>query len=342
MRQLLIGDCHFGTSSNSVIWLENQLKFFNTQFTDILDNKNINRIVFMGDLFDIRYSINQQIGLEAKKLFRKFSNKYPNKEFWFIAGNHDYYSPLEEFHSYNIYDLVFGPEFVEMNKNFRFIADYPYEDKNTGNLYLPWYYTENFQNFSDLMYSLDLKNIKNIFCHTDLAVWDYSRLSLLKGINIFSGHIHNRFFKPEFNLYNLGSMFAFNFNDVNQKKYCYILEDDKLVEEIENTTTPSFKRYFNEEIFDLTENDFENAYVQLCIFNTNINKAKYIERIKDIKKNYADYNIKIQIIDSTLGETLEVTYFNSNIDKYIEDNIPEYLENKYVFIKDKIKNKEEN
>ena len=341
MRQLLIGDCHFGTSSNAIIWLENQLKFFNTQFIDILDNKDIDRVVFMGDLFDIRYSTNQQVGIEVKNLFRNFSKKYPDKEFWFIAGNHDFYSPLEEFHSYNSYDLVFGNEFILANTNFKFIVDYPYNDNN-GNLYLPWYYTENFQNFSDILYSIDLKTIKNIFCHTDLAVWDYSRLVLLKGINVFSGHIHTPFVNKEDNLYNLGSMFAFNFNDVNQKKYCYILEDNQLVEKIENTITPSFKRYFNEDIFDLKEDDFKNAYIQLCIYNTNINKARYIERIKEIKKDFADYNIKIQIIDSTLGETLEVSYFNSNIDKYIEDNIPEYLEDKYVFIKDKIKNKEEN
>ena len=55
MRQLLIGDCHFGTGSNSVVWLQNQLNFFNTQFIDILDTKSIDRVVFLGDLFDIGY-----------------------------------------------------------------------------------------------------------------------------------------------------------------------------------------------------------------------------------------------------------------------------------------------
>ena len=88
------------------------------------------------------------------------------------------------------------------------------------------------------------------------------------------------------------------------------------------------------------EEDFKNAYVQLCIFNTNINKAKYIERIKEIKSKYAEYNIRIQIIDNSQGETLELSYFNANIDKYIEENVPEYLTNKYTIIKDKINIKE--
>lgn len=340
MRQLLIGDCHFGTSSNSVVWLENQLKFFSTQFIEVLDSKEVDRIVFLGDLTDIRYSINQQVGIELKNLIRMLSNKYPNKEFFFIAGNHDYYSPLEEFHEYNSYELMFGEEFIQVHPNIRIINNEPYYDNN-GNLYLPWYYTENFQHFSDLLYSLNVKELKNIFCHDDLMKWDYSRTSLLSDAKVWSGHIHNsrEFENP--NLIQIGSMFSFNFSDVNTIKYMYLIDGNDLVEKIENNVTPRFKRFFNEEIFGLTEEEFENAYVQLCIYNTNINKMKYIERIKFIKSNYAQYNVRIQIIDNSMGETLELSYFNANIDNYIHDNIPEHLTDKYNIVKDKIKNNKE-
>lgn len=334
MRQLLIGDCHFGVSSNSVVWLENQLKFFNTQFFEVLDNNQIDRCVFMGDLTDIRYSINQQIGLELKKLIRNILQKYPSIEFYFVAGNHDYYSPLEEFHEYNSYDLIFGEEFAMVHKNVRFINNEPYYD-GEGNLYLPWYYTENFQNFSDVLYSID-KDIKNIFCHSDLGQWDYSRSISLKNAKVWSGHIHNINEQPDRNLFNIGSMFAFNFSDVNTEKYMYILDDNEVVEKIENITTPKFKRFYNEQIFELTDEDFKNSYIQLCIFSTNINKAKYIERIKEIKTKYAEYNVRTQVIDNSLGETLEVSNFDTNIDKYIEDNIPENLKEKFNYIKEKL------
>lgn len=340
MRQLLIGDCHFGTSSNSVVWLENQLKFFSTQFIEVLDSKEVDRIVFLGDLTDIRYSINQQVGIELKNLIRMLSNKYPTKEFFFIAGNHDYYSPLEEFHEYNSYELMFGEEFIQAHPNIRIVNNEPYYD-NDGNLYLPWYYTENFQHFSDLLYSINVKELKNIFCHDDLMKWDYSRTSLLSDAKVWSGHIHNsrEFENP--NLMQVGSMFSFNFSDVNTIKYMYLINGNDLVEKIENTVTPRFKRFFNEEIFGLTEEEFENAYVQLCIYNTNINKIKYIERIKFIKSNYAQYNVRIQIIDNSMGETLELSYFNANIDNYIQENIPEHLTDKYEIVKDKIKNNKE-
>lgn len=340
MRQLLIGDCHFGTGSNSVVWLQNQLNFFNTQFIDILNTKSIDRVVFLGDLFDIRYSTNQQIGIEVKKIFRNFIQKYPNIEFYFIAGNHDFYSPLEEFHSYNSYDLVFGEEFEQNYPNVKFIVYGEYYDKKTGNLYLPWYSTEEFSTFESIMFRLREENFKvtNIFCHADLHAWDTPYKTLLDAnTQVWSGHIH--FIWESGNFHNIGAMFYFNFADVNCSRYMYIIDENACVEKIENTTTPKFKRYKNEEIFDLNEEDFKNAYVQLYVFNSYINKALYIERIKEIKTLYADYNVRIQTIDDSLGETFELTYFNTNIENYISDNIPEYLSEKYELIKDKVKNK---
>ena len=171
--------------------------------------------------------------------------------------------------------------------------------------------------------------------------WDYSRTSLFSNAKVWSGHIHNakEFDNP--NLVQVGSMFSFNFADVNTTKHMYLIDDNGLIEKIENTVSPRFKRFFNDEIFTLNETDFENAYVQICIFKTNINQLKYIERIKEIKSNYAQYNLRIQIIDNSLGETLELSYFNANIDNYIHDNIPEHLTDKYEIVKDKIQNNKE-
>ena len=139
------------------------------------------------------------------------------------------------------------------------------------------------------------------------------------------------------NLFNLGSACAFTFNDVNMDKYVYILEDYKIVKKIKNVTTPSFKRLYNEEIFNVTDDMFNNSYVQLCISSNNINKAKYVEQIKELKNTYVDSNIRLHTIDEdTDMTTLSVATFNTNIETYIEDNIPEYLDEKYQIIKDKI------
>ena len=50
-----------------------------------------------------------------------------------------------------------------------------------------------------------------------------------------------------------------------------------------------------------------------------------------------DSNIRINIIDEfDNGEMLSVDGFNTNIQTYIEDNIPEHLNNKYEYIKEKM------
>ena len=337
MRELVIGDLHFGIKNNSLTWLEQQLNFITNQVFPILENENIDRCIFLGDLTDIRYSINQQVGIELKKLFRTMLNNYPNITFIICAGNHDYYSPLEEFASYNSYELIFGEEFLMVHKNLIIVNQDPYITED-GALFFPGYWTENDNHIDEILYNYDFNDeVKEIFCHTDLSQWPGARIAAFKGTPIYSGHIHFCYEDTMANLFNLGSACAFTFNDVNMDKYVYILEDYKIVKKIKNVTTPSFKRLYNEEIFNVTDDMFNNSYVQLCISSNNINKAKYVEQIKELKNTYVDSNIRLHTIDEdTDMTTLSVATFNTNIETYIEDNIPEYLDEKYQIIKDKI------
>ena len=97
MRTLVVGDLHIGIKNNSLTWLESQLEFFDKQIFETIQNKEIKRVIFLGDIYDIRYSVNQQIGIELQKKVRQMLTQFPDVHFFMIAGNHDYYSPLEEF-----------------------------------------------------------------------------------------------------------------------------------------------------------------------------------------------------------------------------------------------------
>ena len=68
----------------------------------------------------------------------------------------------------------------------------------------------------------------------------------------------------------------------------------------------------------------------------NINKAKYIEHIKDLKSKYVNSNVKVNIIDDSVIEKLSTASFDTNIDKYIEQNMPIHLTEKYENVKHKI------
>lgn len=338
MQYLIIGDLHFGIKSNAIDWLESQLDFFEKQiFKTLEDNKEIGTVVFLGDMFDIRYSVNQQIAIEVKQIIRVMLDKFKTIKFMFIAGNHDYYSPLEEFAKYNAYNVLFGEEFIKVHPNATIINEEPLFTED-GALYLPWYYTENPDHFDEILYQFDFSNeVKAIFCHTDLSSWPGARISSLHGCPIYSGHIHYIYEDELCNLHNVGAMFPLTFGDVNQSRYMYILEDFKIKDKIKNVTTPKFTRIYDKEIFDAGPETFENSYVQICVSNSNINKAKYVEQIKNLKTTYTNANIRIHVIDDDTNiDTLSVAGFNTNINKYIEDNIPQHLDTKYNVIKQKL------
>jgi hypothetical protein len=339
-RCLVIGDIHFGIKTNSLIWFEYQNNLFKKQIIPIIENKNIDTIIFLGDLFDIRYSINQQIGYDAKEIVVSLFKRFSDKQFIFLAGNHDYYSPLEELSKYNIYDLLFDDEFRKTYKNVKFICNEPYFQD--GALFLPWYFTENPNHFDSLLYNYKFGiEVKSIYCHTDLSIWPGSRITSLRGCPVYSGHIHNIIIDEENHLYNLGSAMGFTFSDVDEVKYLYIIEDHAIVEKIPNTTTPMFKRIFNEDIFTISDSDIENSFVQLCVSSSNINKANYIDQIKYIKDAYSQSDIKVRIIEDKLisSATFNSEGINTNVSQFIDDNMPEYLQPKYAMIKDRLKEK---
>jgi len=337
MRSLVIGDMHIGIKNNSLTWLESQLEFFDKQIFETIKTKEIERVIFLGDLSDIRYSINQQIGLELQKKVREMVNMFPNVIFYMIAGNHDYYSPLEEFDEYNVYNLLFPEEFLLIHKNLIIVNKDPLLTED-GCLMLPWYWSENTDHIDELLYNYDFSNdVHAIFCHADLTTWPGARIASFKGCPIYAGHIHFIVEDQLCNLHNLGAAVPLTFNDVNQDRYLYILNKYEVVEKIKNITTPQFKRAYNDDIFNLDDAYFENSYVQLCISTQNVNKAKYVEQLKEIKNKYISSNIRLHVIDDETNiENLTVNGFNTNIETYIEQNIPEHLDEKYNLIKTRL------
>ena len=335
MKDLVIGDCHFGIKTNSIFWLNKQIEFFDKVVIPTIRTENIDRIIFLGDITDIRYAINQYIGIELKKLVHKLA--VTGKRIIFVAGNHDYYSPVEEYVDYNSYELLFGEDFTSRYNNVTFVTKDPLLEN--GSLFLPWYWTENPEHFDDMLYRYNIKHdVDAIYCHADLTCWPGPRIASIHGKPIYSGHIHYIVEDSVCNLHNVGAAFAFTFNDVNQDRFIYIIDNNKIVKKIKNDITPRFVRIVNEDIFKDDDSMYDNAYVQLIVSSANINKAEYVDRVKFLKNKYVDSNVRVHIIDSDYEiDNTNIKGINSNIGKYIEDNIPTNLNDKYLYIKDKIK-----
>ena len=339
MKELLIGDIHFGIKNNSITWLNAQIKFFRDQvFNIITEHPELDRIVFLGDVFDIRSSLNQMVCIDVREMIGDLAELF-TKDIIFIAGNHDFYSPLEEFKKYNMYYTLFGKEFTHAYPHVQFVT--MKELYYNNELFLPWFSTFNEDTLREVLDRYP--DFQAVYCHTDFILRDDKEeyLSLFKGRPIFSGHIHTPYINEANNLYNIGACCSLTFNDVNDRRYVYIVENHKIIERIENVTTPKFKRVYDRYIFDdniINEELFYNSLVQLCIYRENINQLKYVERIKEIKSKYSEkYNITVKLVDKNELEDFEFTPINTNINQYIQDNIPEHLEKKYKFIDERLK-----
>ena len=338
MRNLVIGDMHFGIKTNNTAWMESQLKLIEKQVIKEAIDNDVDNVIFLGDLFDIRYAINQVIGINVQRLVRKMSVALYNKRIVFIAGNHDYYSPIESLSEYNAYDLVFPPEFLDTYSNITIVNKDPYyiEDE----LFVPWYLTEDKDKLASYINNSSIK-FNTIYCHDDLLEWTDEFLSKIGNPTVYAGHIHYLQIDKKRKLYNLGSALPLTFADSNSDRYLYIIEDGEIKKQIPNITTPKFKRFYNEDIFTISEIDLDNAFVQLCISDTNVNKAQYIEQVKYLKNTYTDANLKINIITNVDTLTnVNNTTISTNIDDYISDNIPTHLRQKYDLVKEKIINKD--
>lgn len=333
MRDLVIGDVHFGIKVNNITWLEQQKEMFYKVVFPLI--KNHDRVIILGDLFDIRYSVNTQVGIEVKNLIRQLLKEAEGIEVWIIAGNHDFYSPSQDFEQYNAYELVFGNEFLEYWKNLHIVTQLAVCKDNT--LFLPWYYTEIPEMFETA--TKEYRGQYNcIYCHADLEHWSDSQASLA-GSTVISGHIHYPWADTNRKLYNIGASCAFTFNDVNSSRYIYTVTNGNIIAKYENNVTPQFKRFYNERILTILPEDTRNCYVQLYINDTNFQKAKYIEKIAEIKKSYPSMSpIKVFITneDDPLAEMTSGLSFTTNIFDYISNNMPEHLTKKFNILTEKI------
>ena len=91
MRELIIGDFHFGIKTNSTSWLDTQLKLFREQLIPA-SRKNIDRIIFLGDYLD-EYPDEGITRNQSKENFKEiidFKSNNPDKVI-LLLGNHKNY-----------------------------------------------------------------------------------------------------------------------------------------------------------------------------------------------------------------------------------------------------------
>ena len=87
MKIAIVNDTHFGTRSDSAVFLDHQERFFSEIFFPEIDKQSIKTVIDLGDTFDRRKFINFVTLDRVRKFFFDELAKR-NIEYHAIVGNH--------------------------------------------------------------------------------------------------------------------------------------------------------------------------------------------------------------------------------------------------------------
>lgn len=323
--QILLSDTHFGVRNNSINWLESQKDFVYNQFIPYLKKlpKGDNMVIHLGDVFDSRSSISPMICKETNLMLEKIAENCT--EFIIIAGNHDFFSPIEGMDNSTSLEML--PCLWKEN-NIRILYQ-NYWTFGVDNVFIPWFQFHNIETLKKIM--KDGHQYKNVFTHTDIANLDKETLSLLKGKDIFTGHIHIPDLQPKKGYYTLGSCFSINYQDSNSDRGFYTMKDwdAKTLEFHPNTKSLRFYRITDEEVLDFSDYEAQD-YIELTIKDSIYERPDIQEAIKNMYSTCYHFTVVIEQqeveIESVSPETGMYTIVKNACPENLRDKLDTIVE----------------
>lgn len=217
----LIGDSHWGASSNNPRLIQQNIDVWNYAL-EVFKANGVQEIVDLGDFFDKRKEIDMNLlDIVKSNVIQKLF--CPIK---FIVGNHNLYYK-ESSRVNNLQPLKdYCPKYVDVIDSF-----YKSEDGLCD--YIPYITSDNVADITDKIIK---SNAKYAFMHAEFSGFPYdkSRLSELterisrsyfnKYTKVFSGHYHIRSEKD--NILYVGTPMQLTWIDLAVDKYIYILNTD--------------------------------------------------------------------------------------------------------------------
>lgn len=330
MSVAICGDIHFG----SKIGDENFFNYQNQSFDRMVDyciQKQIKTIIFLGDIFNHRTTINFFVLDHVIKKFNRISKIFDN--IIIVVGNHDvFYKNTNRLNSPNvIFNSLFSDD---LKKKIKIIYEKPEELTYDGSLFLmlPWITKDNFDTCIE-----SIKNSTSKYCMGHLEINGFLmnskikcegglKASTFKNFNrVFSGHFHTR--SRNKNIIYTGSMTQLTWNDYNDKKGFYVLDSKTGKEEFVQLNDDIFIKLIINEKTNVEDMLYvKNSYIKIYINR----KLTSIEQkiITQILLN----NIKHEVIDNTIIE--------DNVDLKIEDESTDVIIKEVVQIQENIEPKD--
>ena len=317
----IFSDLHIGVSSDSKLKLSETIKCCKW-IIDKFKSENVEWVIFCGDLFNSRYSINVNTLNVGISLIEKFSNAF--EKIFLIAGNHDtYYKNTNEINSVKL--------FQKFNKNNNVIVIdqdplFLNVNKTTFGLY-PWEYDiskiKEIDNYitPDLGFGhFEMNGVELTGSISSGSKYNLSDLFVL-GKTLFSGHYHgNKIYhdKEQRKLYMIGSPLQLDWGDYGKDKKILVFDTDNIekIKEFKNHTNAKFEKLFYSD-FEKGNYNEENLS-KLC-------KHNFIKLVMDSKyhiENVMKFNTVVKDYDP---HTIELDYLISISNEIITESTDEMI-----------------
>lgn len=270
MKIAILGDCHIGMRTDSVVFHELYREFYTNTFLSYLEKYNIKDVVQLGDLFDRRKYINfLSLKLAKEYLFNPLSDNGIN--FHTLIGNHDsFYKNTIDVNStsltlgeYSNIKIYASPDTVQFD--------------GTDFDIIPWICDDNQE---QVMNFINASRSDYCFGHFELAGFEMDRGNvcnegsdrkmLSRYEMVFSGHFHHR--STQGNVMYVGSPGEMIWSDCDDPRGFHIFDTEtRSVEFIQNPYTIFRKLNYNDDdmyLDDVQNKDFseyKNKYVKVIV-----------------------------------------------------------------------------
>lgn len=284
-------------------------------------------IVHCGDIFESRSTVGVYILDSVMDMFRNMIktamkiNK--NNRLIFVAGNHDFYSPVGD--TVNTLDallsqLAFEGNVITVSK--KEIRD----PEDPSILYVPWFrWNNNIDN-------IDFSGIKVVFTHTDLHEYKNDP-RIPQDTFVLSGHIHGMRRYRDNKFINIPTPYGLDFSDVNDdNKGAFILDSKmQLKSFLVNTTSIKFRRIDEGDIYnikDLDESIERGDNYNIYLSSESMSDPKIMAKINELRENFKYINIiPVSNFVNECDGSGEIGALD--IEDIIRNAIPEHLKSKF-------------
>lgn len=281
-KALLFADLHLGVHQNSPRWHQLALDWA-IWAKQIAINEGAETVICLGDYFHDR----DQIDVSTLDVARKILNQFSDFEIHLITGNHDIYfkekNDVTSLHIFQDYPYV---NVINQTKKFKF------QDKQIN--MVPWTDSKNPEayNADVILTHAEFKNFRmnnSKYCEEGLELEKYQNTEKY----ILAGHFHISDIKNYSKLKAgyLGNPFQHNFADINNNKYVYVLDFEKMeLKSFENEFSP------RHEIIYFSKNQQpkrKNSIVRI-VYDVSDTTEKYTQYSTNIQENFQPFTLLTQ------------------------------------------------